>query len=461
LQNLSKPSPGSNKSYQESRDDLTTSARELATVLATLLNTDKRNTGQVGLHANRAATTMATLIETTGACVASTPEQSAKKELVTQAKQTGDQLVKMLGAVKAVANGDEKHVPVMRQAFNDTNTGISGLIAAAKRGAVGEVAMDRAMDSINASIAKLNTQSIFAQAGQLEPDRAALGSTVQKLQADLQESAQKLTVVAGNVGKAVRGSEEELAKVATDLAAAVNAVAAASEKTASRIPDALSQQDVLSSAKSLAIASHQLILAAKDAQRLPNDTSAQHSLAASVKGVAESATGLMTSVQRSAAEAERGERELDGRKQQILALLKNVRPVNASAEEVVVAAREVLTSTADLVFANDQGALIDAGRTAYTAVEKLLTTSAGAAKLSPDKNIQNGITHASSDIGRAMCDLLEVAKLSRSDDSTHTKLENASAKVTTATNSLVDALRKLPNAQNVTLDEKGAKTEAQ
>jgi len=198
-----------------------------------------------------------------------------------------------------------------------------------------------------------------------------------------------------------------------------------------------------------------LILAAKDAQRLPNDTSAQHSLQASVKGVAESATGLMTSLQRSAAEAERGERELDGRKQQILALLKNVRPVNATAEDVVVAAREVLTSTADLVFANDQGALIDAGRTAYTAVEKLLTSSAGAAKLSPDKNIQNGVTHASSDIGRAMCDLIEVAKLSRSDDATHTKLENASAKVTTATNSLVDALRKLPNAQNVSLDEKG------
>jgi len=53
-----------------------------------------------------------------------------------------------------------------------------------------------------------------------------------------------------------------------------------------------------------------------------------------------------------------------------------------------------------------------------------------------------------------MIELLEVAKLSRSDDTNQPKLENASAKVTTHTNQLVDTLRKLPNAQNVTLEDK-------
>jgi talin len=279
--------------------------------------------------------------------------------------------------------------------------------------------------------------------------------TVQKLQTDLQEASQKLSSIAGTVQKAVRGNEEDLARVASELANAVALVANASEKTASRIQDALSQQDILSSSKSLAIASHQLILAAKDAQRLPNDTSAQHSLSASVKGVAEAATSLMTSVQRSSAEAERGERELEARKQQLQALMKNVRPVNATAEEVVGNAREVLASTADLIFANDQGSLIDAGNTAYNAVEKLLATSAGAARLSSDDKVQKGIKDASIGIGRAMVDLLEVAKLNRADNNTMPKLDNASAKVTTATQQLVEALRKLPNAQNVTLDDKG------
>jgi len=103
----------------------------------------------------------------------------------------------------------------------------------------------------------------------------------------------------------------------------------------------------------------------------------------------------MTSVQRSAAEAERGERELEGRKQQLIALMKNVRPENATAEEVVGAARAVLTSTADLVFANDQGTLIEAGNTAYNAMEKLLSSAAGAAKTSPDVAVQKGVNAAS------------------------------------------------------------------
>lgn len=163
----------------------------------------------------------------------------------------------------------------------------------------------------------------------------------------------------------------------------------------------------------------------------------------------------MTSVQRSAAEAERGERELEGRKQELIALMKNIRPVNASAEQVVGAAREVLTSTADLVFANDQGTLIEAGNNAYNHVEKLLSSAAGAAKLSPDQNVQKGIQVASIEIGKAMCDLFETAKLNRGDDATLPKLDNASAKVTAATTQLVEALRKLPNAQNVSLDEKG------
>jgi len=84
-----------------------------------------------------------------------------------------------------------------------------------------------------------------------------------------------------------------------------------------------------------------------------------------------------------------------------------------------------------------------------------LSNSAGAAKLSTDANVQRGITGAAGNIARSMCELLEVAKLSRSDDANQPKLENASSKVTTATNQLVEALRKLPNAQDVTLEEKG------
>eukprot|EP01124_Arcella_intermedia_P012007 TRINITY_DN1832_c0_g1_i1.p1 TRINITY_DN1832_c0_g1~~TRINITY_DN1832_c0_g1_i1.p1 ORF type:complete len:2470 (-),score=665.52 TRINITY_DN1832_c0_g1_i1:45-7454(-) len=443
------------KSYQEGRDGLTSTAKELAGVLTTLVNTDKRNTGQVGIAANLAATTVATLVENTGACIQATPDQGAKKELEVQVKLTGDQVVKLLAAVKATAAGDDKQIPVMRQAFNDANTSLSSLLAAAKKGAVGELAMDKAIEGINTVIAKLNTQSIFAQAGQLEVDRAAQSQTMQSLQQSLQDASQKLATTAISLQKATRSGDEELGTVCTALSTAVANVANAAEKTASRMPDSVSQQDVLSSAKSLAIASHQLILAGKDAQRLPNDHAAQNSLAASIKGVGESANNLLAAVQRAGAEAERGERELEAKKQQIMALLKNVQPAKATAEDCVISAREVLKATADLVFANDQGAIITAGNSAYVSLEKLLTNSAGASKLSPDVNIQRGVTTTAAQVAKTMVDLLEVGKLSRSEEANLPKLEAASTKVTTATNALVEALRKLPNAQDLSLDEKG------
>jgi len=445
----------SGKSYQESRDELTSNAKELAGVLTTLLNSDKRNTGQVGIAANLAANTVANLFESVGSCVAATPEQVAKRELEAQAKQTGEQVVKLLAAVKATAAGDDKQVPVLRQTFNEANTSLSNLLAAAKKGAVGELAMDKAIEGINQVITRLNTQSIFAQAGQLEVDRAAQSVSIQSLQQGLQGASQKLATVAISLQKAAKGSDEELAKVCTELSQAVANVSSQAEKTAGRMPDSVSQQDVLSSAKSLAIASHQLILAGKDAQRLPNDNAAQNGLAASIKGVGESANNLLAAVQRSSDEAARGERELEIKKQAIVSLLKNVQPAKANAEDCVVAARKVLTATAELIYANDQNSIITAGNQAYNSLEELLTNSAGAAKLSPDVNIQRGVTTSAANVAKAMCDLLEVGKLSRAEEANLPKFDAASGKVTAATTAYVEALRKLPNAQDLSLDEKG------
>jgi len=50
---------------------------------------------------------------------------------------------------------------------------------------------------------------------------------------------------------------------------------------------------------------------------------------------------------------------------------------------------------------------------------------------------------------------LEVGKLERSNDETQLKLETASGKVTVSINNLVESLRKLPNGQNVQIEEKG------
>jgi len=136
-------------------------------------------------------------------------------------------------------------------------------------------------------------------------------------------------------------------------------------------------------------------------------------------------------------------------------LLKNSRSdPRATPEEVVVAAREVLQSTSDLVFANNQAEIIEAGKGSVTAVEKLLFSALGASKKG-DANVQKGISSSAEGIVKSMCELIEVSKLDRASETTQPKLETSSGNVTANINNLVEALKKLPNAQNITLEEKG------
>jgi len=88
-------------------------------------------------------------------------------------------------------------------------------------------------------------------------------------------------------------------------------------------------------------------------------------------------------------------------------------------------------------------------------LKKLLNNASGAAQLSPDKGVQSGLTNSAAGVARSMCGLIEVGKLNRSDDILP-KLEEASAKVTGSINQMVSALQKLPNAQDIKLeDDKG------
>jgi len=215
----------------------------------------------------------------------------------------------------------------------------------------------------------------------------------------------------------------------------------------------MAQQEVLSSAKTLSIASHQLVLAAKDVQRLPNDNTAQQTLAASQNAIGECINNLIATVQRSSAESARSERELEGSKQQIMALLKNVKPVNATAELVIEAAREVLTATAEVVFASNQAEVIQAGKGSFLAIEKVLTRAGGASRLARDDKDGQQINQAAAQVAQTMCQLLETGKLNRQDEATQPKLEQASGLVTNSIYAMVEALKKLPGAEAVKLED--------
>jgi len=295
--------------------------------------------------------------------------------------------------------------------------------------------------------------SIFAQAGQMEPDKSVAGLTMTKLQEELQQNCQKLNQAAAQLTKMTRAPDEELGKMSGTLAQVIGGVADAAKKTASKIADSVAQQEVLSSAKSLSIASHQLVLATKDVQRLPDDNTAQQTMTASLTAINECVNNLLTTVTRSSAESARSEKELEGSKQQIMALLKNVKPVISSAEQVVEGAREVLAASAEVVFASNQGEVIQAGKASYLAVEKLLQRAAGASRLARNDQDAQAINQRAAQVAQTVCQLLETGKLNRQDEATQPKLEQSSGTVANAIQELGLALKKLPGTENLQIED--------
>jgi len=225
------------------------------------------------------------------------------------------------------------------------------------------------------------------------------------------------------------------------------------KKVASKITDSMSQQEVLSSAKSLSIFCHQLLLAGKDHQRLPDDKTAQETLNLSYTALNESIQALLETLHRASSKTARAEKELEETKKQILAMLKNVKPSNSNAEQVVEGARELLTATAEVVFAANQADVIQAGKSCYTALEKLISRSAGASRLARSEPDGQAINQSAAKVAQTVCQLLETGKLNRQDEGTTPKLEQASGLVAGSINGLVEALKKLPGAEKIQIED--------
>jgi len=144
---------------------------------------------------------------------------------------------------------------------------------------------------------------------------------------------------------------------------------------------------------------------------------------------------------------------LEDSKQQIMSLLKNVKPVNSTAEQVIEGARDVLGATAEVIFASNQAEIIQAGKASYLAIEKIVTRAAGAGRLARNDQDSQAINQRAAQVAQTMCQLLETGKLNRQDEGTQPKLEQSSGLVTNSINGLVEALKKLPGAEQVQLED--------
>jgi talin len=451
------PASAPAKRYGQYREEVAGwASRDLAELIQKIASTDPNTVGQLSLHSKRVAELFPKWVTNVRAAVATTTDAAAGQKIAHDAHALGNAIVAALDAAKAVARepGNPIHQQTLRTATQPVYAGIAQLIQSLKKGAVGEVLADAAIADIQKSIGALNTAGIFAQAGQLEADKAVLSQTVTNLQEKLVQSANALNVGSQKLVDGAKQGQEQLGSAAQENAKLVATVANNATATASRMTDSGAQQDLLSAAKMLGIRTHQLILAAKDVERAPHDPAVLASVAGAQEGIRESISGLIQVAQTASSAAAAGERELENAKKAIMSIIANVPGYDAaSPEDVIKAAREVTGSIADLVFATNQDEIVVAAQKALVATEKLLNSACTAARLSPDPNISRGLEDAVKNTAQMMVKLLETAKLNRQDPTTQGKLEQASSDVTNSMNNTVTALRALPNAADLSLDE--------
>ncbi len=442
--------------YQACRAELMISAQDLASGIINLNKANKTSVGEVGLVVGRLGEAAPKLGEAIRKTAALTADETARQGILSAGKKVIDCTSMLMNSTKRIIQNpnDAREQNLIKNAFNAANSSIGELITAAKKGAVGEMMMDKAIEDIDAATGNLNTTSIFAQAGQLEVPKEALSATMQQLEAGLVTAAKKIVTLCAHLNRSATMSEEGMGKLARDLAACVTDVSNKAIQAASRVPDSISQQDILSSAKAVAIATHQILLSGKDVQRTPGDKTAVDTLNSSQTGVAEAVNQLVNTTKGASAEFARGEMELENAKKAIEKVIQHTPgQLGAKPEDVLASLRMITDATANIVFASNQEDLVKAAKEASAGVDKMMNAARGAAQLSTDPAIRNGIATSCRETARAMLNLLEAGKLNRQDPSTQSKLEEASGGVTNSIQNVVTALRALPNANDLSLEE--------
>eukprot|EP01130_Rhizamoeba_saxonica_P008405 TRINITY_DN3396_c0_g2_i1.p1 TRINITY_DN3396_c0_g2~~TRINITY_DN3396_c0_g2_i1.p1 ORF type:complete len:2486 (-),score=723.71 TRINITY_DN3396_c0_g2_i1:1285-8742(-) len=450
---LSSPFSGNPRSYQVCRNELVAASKQLTAQLGKLQTGDIRNFGQVAINASQINDTINNITELGKESVKSTTEQVAKDEMVGALKDIVNSTTNIVSSLQEIVHGENRKNE-LNEHSRTTNMAIGRLVGAAKKGAIGEVMIDQAIETVSGAVLLLNTSAIYSQAGQLEVDATALSKTLLGLEREIKNAANRIVQSADNLKDSVEGTDEDVGNAATDFANTLDEISKVAVQIASRMNDALSQQDVLSSTKFLSLASQQIILASKDAQILPDEQSAKNTLIASHIAIANNVTNLIESVQLTIAEAARGELELENARVALLELIDNA-PTKEGAKpmDTILAARSVVTASSELVFASNQEELISAGQHALSGIEELLATAYGASVTAPSQNIQSGLLDAALDVARAMASLIDFSKLNRKDEGTQPKLVEGSAAVTDSLYKFVSALNKLPGAENLKLED--------
>lgn len=436
--------------YTNNRAVLLDQVRDFAAQATTLLSVDKTNGNRTRNAIVSLAESVPLLVAAANACAATAADQSTKTAIIAAAKAMGEAAATMVGDTKGAAEGKGTE-PQLLASYNKATAAVAQLLNATKSGAAAETKVDEALEANRKAVIALSASVMLAEARELAPteeDRqASMSSLLEKLAADTKD----LTQAAGAVAASSKGSDDDLAKDSLALAMTSSSLASSSVRAISRLTSSEDQAAALQAAKAIAVANSDLLLASRAYRRHPDDANAE-ALAAAHNAVVNSVKNLHSTLDNSAAQLTVHEKQIDDQKKEILAFLTSAPKTKASPEDVVKSAREVIQATADLYFAESDQDAVTAAMNSASYMGELIGNINGAKDLATQDAVKHSLDDASVGVIKSVAAMLDLGKKNRDDDETKAEMEKQSEVVTAAVNDLIFALRRLPGAENLTLE---------
>lgn len=450
---IDQPAQASGRPYNEIRDSLQQTILSIAEKASAINSADKSNLGQMGLQARQLCDVIPKFVNQIRDAQATTQDANARSAIGTSSKAL---VTAIANLVQQAKNADPK-VPATEQAiqaaFDSASQVSASVLKALKSGATGEMLIEQAVERVKEAIVQLNRNTIFAQAAQLDPSPDMATVSVGAARQQLANLAKAIAVSAATLAESTRSSQEAFGASAKDLAGGVWQMANYAIKAASKLPDNISQQNVLTAAKAAAISSQQLIVTGRETQRTANPSTLQQ-LTQCVETTKNCIDQLLQVSENASAEAARGEKDLEDAKQQVAAAVLGFEVYQgAQAEDVIRAAKDLTRAVSELVFAQNQEATTTAAGQLVDCNKRLLAASRGASALTQDANVKQSLIGSATGVANASGNLLESCKLNREDEQAQAKIEEASSSVTAALSDLVKAINQLPNAKNLSVEE--------
>lgn len=445
----------SGRPYPEIKDLITGKTRALMVAATGLKTCDLSAPGAVGLQSRNLAQTLPEILTLSRDAIVTLTDPAMKEKLKSHTETMVFSVTDMIAAAKEVLKEDDlTNRAEFNEKWGDFTNSVNKFLTTVKKGSVAENKIDAGSQSVTNIISKLGTAAIFASAGQEFDDVAKSNESRDQIVNKLIGECKRLAPAANMLSNTATKTPDELGNDVQGLANLVSEVCENAMVLASKEQDNEVQQNILNSAKAMALSAQQTILSAKNVQASPNDHMAASSLTNSLNRFPRSLDTFVAVIKGGdATAAAAGMGQLDSIRDAILALKNNNRANdNVTALSIVESARAVSLSATPFVFGGSQSDLVKGAQASLTSMTDFVANLRGA-RVNPP--LKSELVNSGSAVIDAMCALIDASKGNRLDPATHDMIAEASHYLNKTLEDVVKVVNSMPDGKGLVLHAKG------